>query len=231
MAPNNVLVHQGDYENLDLFYEYLGRYKIEKPTTDNGRWWESEEQLNWNDRNTGIKFMLKDSNGKIEFESLFCSTRDEFVNSFNPYQKNLVNDCLYWVDTDDTYDIKDPDKEFKPKRELKPDPESDKPKEGLRFDQGKPRADLLSPIAMMGLSTVLAHGCDKYGARNWQKGMKWGKVIGSLLRHTFKFMAGEDFDEETGFPHVDHIATNAMFLQEYFRKHKDLDDREKTGLE
>jgi hypothetical protein len=102
---------------------------------------------------------------------------------------------------------------------------------GIRLDQGKPMMQLLSPIAMMGTAQVLTWGCNKYGPGNWKKGMAWGKVIGSLLRHTFKFMAGEDFDEETKLPHVDHIATNAMFLQEYFRKHKGLDDRMKTGLE
>lgn len=109
--------------------------------------------------------------------------------------------------------------------------EESKKEKGERFDQGKPRTDLLSPIALMGIAKVLAYGVDEYGARNWQKGMEWGKVIGPLLRHTLKFMAGEDFDEKTKLPHVDHIAANAMFLQEYFRTHKDLDDREKTGWE
>jgi hypothetical protein len=123
---------------------------------------------------------------------------------------------------------------------------SEKPKGGgLRFDDGKPRTDLLSPIALMGLSAVLARGAKKYGDSNWRKGMVWSKVIGPLLRHTLKFMAGEDYDVDkdcegcqknscvnhTGLPNVDLILTNAMFLSEYFRKHKDLDDRFKSGLE
>lgn len=97
-----------------------------------------------------------------------------------------------------------------------------------RFDTGKARMDLLSPVAMEGVAIVLAFGAKKYAEHNWRKGMKWGRTIGSLLRHTYKFMAGEDIDLESGLPHVDHIACNAMFLQEYYRTHKHLDDRFKS---
>ncbi len=101
----------------------------------------------------------------------------------------------------------------------------------IRHNQDKPHMDLLSPVAMFGLAQVLTKGLEKYPGSQWKKGMVWSKVTASLLRHTFKFMAGEDIDPESGCPHVDHIAANAMFLQEYFRKHKDLDDRMKTGLD
>jgi hypothetical protein len=116
---------------------------------------------------------------------------------------------------------------------------------GKRFDAGKARTDLLSPIALMGTSEVLTRGAIKYGDSNWRKGMPWSKVLGPLLRHILKFMAGEDYDidknckdcqkkkcvNHTGLPHPDLIATNAMFIQEYFRLHKALDDRYKCGLE
>jgi len=101
----------------------------------------------------------------------------------------------------------------------------------IRYDQNKPQMDLLSPIAMFGLAQVMTHGLKKYPGSQWKKGMAWSKVTASLLRHLFKFMAGEDIDPESLCPHIDHVAANAMFLQEYFRKHKDLDDRMKTGLE
>lgn len=95
----------------------------------------------------------------------------------------------------------------------------------VRFDAGKPRMDLLDAEAMEGIAAVLAFGAQKYAANNWRKGMSWGKTIGSLLRHTARFMAGEDFDKESGLPHVDHIGCNAMFLASYFRRNKNLDDR------
>jgi hypothetical protein len=98
-------------------------------------------------------------------------------------------------------------------------------KGAVRHDQGKPMPELLSPVAMMGIARVLEFGARKYAANNWRKGMSWSRCVASLLRHTFKFMAGEDVDKESGLPHVDHMACNVMFLQEYFRTKKDLDDR------
>lgn len=122
---------------------------------------------------------------------------------------------------------------------------SAEPTRAIRHDQDKPDMSLLSPIAMFGLARVMTHGLKKYPGSQWKKGMAWSKVTAALLRHLFKFMAGEDFDfdsncqgcqnnkcaNHSALPHVDCIAANAMFLQEYFRKHKDLDDRIKTGLE
>lgn len=102
---------------------------------------------------------------------------------------------------------------------------------GLRYNKGKSRVDLLSPLAMMGTAAVLEFGSKKYAEGNWQKGISWRATIGCLLRHTFKFMMGEDIDPESGLPHVDHIACNAMFLQEYFRTRKSFDDRLKTEIE
>lgn len=100
----------------------------------------------------------------------------------------------------------------------------------IRHDAGKPAMELLSPIAMQGTAEVLAFGSRKYRAYNWAKGMNWSRAIGSLMRHTARFVAGEDYDKESGLPHVDHIACNAMFLQHYFRTKKELDDRYKDDV-
>ena len=112
-----------------------------------------------------------------------------------------------------------------------PDENPPEPPKAIRHDQGKPRMDLLSPIAMFGTAAVLTKGLEKYPGSQWKKGMAWSKVIASTLRHFYKFMAGEDYDNESGHAHIDHVAANVMFLQEYFRRHKALDDRMKTGLE
>lgn len=96
---------------------------------------------------------------------------------------------------------------------------------GLRYDEGKPRTDLLCPTALMAVAKVLEVGAEKYGEHNWKLGMQWSKVLGSLLRHTFKFMKGEDIDEETGLPHVDLMHANTMFLCNYYREHKAYDNR------
>lgn len=97
----------------------------------------------------------------------------------------------------------------------------------LRYDGDKPKLDLLSPIAMEGTAAILTFGAKKYAAHNWRKGMLWSRAIGSLMRHLFAYLRGEDLDPESGLPHIDHIACNVMFLQEYYRTSKHLDDRYK----
>lgn len=98
---------------------------------------------------------------------------------------------------------------------------------GRKDDDGKPRTDLLSAIALEGTACVLAHGAKKYGPHNWRRGIKWSRLIAALLRHTFAFMRGEDLDPETGLPHLDHMSCCVTFLQEFFRTRADLDDRYK----
>ena len=96
---------------------------------------------------------------------------------------------------------------------------------GIRYDSNKVRMELLDPVALEGLAAVLTFGAKKYADHNWAKGMKWSRVTGSLLRHLFKFISGEDIDQESGLPHVDHVMCNAMFLCNYFRRQKAYDDR------
>lgn len=97
--------------------------------------------------------------------------------------------------------------------------------EGLRFNEGKLRFDLTHPVANEGLARVLTIGANKYAERNWEKGMKWSKVVASLKRHLHAFESGEDFDKESGELHVNHILCNAHFLSAYYKIAPQFDDR------
>jgi uncharacterized HAD superfamily protein len=96
---------------------------------------------------------------------------------------------------------------------------------GLRYDQGKLRYDLVNADAHKGMVEILTFGAQKYAERNWERGMKWSKVISSLKRHLAAIEAGEDFDVESGKLHADHIACNAHFLSAYYRIFPQGDDR------
>lgn len=98
-------------------------------------------------------------------------------------------------------------------------------KEGLRFNEGKLRFDLMHPVAQEGLARVLTTGANKYAVRNWELGMAWTKVIASLKRHLNAFEAGEDFDAESGELHINHIQCNAHFLSAYYKIAPQYDDR------
>ncbi len=108
-----------------------------------------------------------------------------------------------------------------------------------RYNKGKSRVDLISTTAIIALGHALDFGARKYGEHNYKKGQEWSKPLASLLRHTFKFMDGEDLDfdpkckkcikkcckEHSGLPHCDLAMSNCMMLCDYFRNHKKYDDR------
>ena len=97
--------------------------------------------------------------------------------------------------------------------------------EGLKFDHGKPRMDLLDPYAITKLAEVLTFGAQKYEAHNWRKGIAYSRLTAAALRHMTQFMNGQDYDEETGLPHPAHAMCCMMFLIWMMEERDDLDDR------
>ena len=93
--------------------------------------------------------------------------------------------------------------------------EGDKKLAGLRYDKNKVRLDLIPPEWVWGLGEVLTAGAKKYADRNWEKGMKWSRVVGPLLRHLYKWGAGETYDKDTGCHHLAMVAWNALALMSY----------------
>lgn len=87
--------------------------------------------------------------------------------------------------------------------------------QGLRYDAGKNRLDLIPPEWTWELGRVCTSGTKKYEARNWELGMDWSKVIGPLKRHLNRFERGERIDEETKNHHLALVAWNALALMSY----------------
>lgn len=99
------------------------------------------------------------------------------------------------------------------------------PGQAVKYDQGKPRMDLIPPEALRGISEVLTFGADKYAARNWEQGSDWGRFTAALLRHFTAWMGGEDYDQETGLNHLKHVLCNAAFLLTFQERGIGCDDR------
>ena len=97
--------------------------------------------------------------------------------------------------------------------------------EATKYDQSKPRLDLLSRVALEGCADVLGFGARKYAEDNWRKGMAWRRLIRAALAHLTAFADGENLDRESGLPHIDHLACCAMFLSEYQKRKLGTDDR------
>jgi len=102
--------------------------------------------------------------------------------------------------------------------------------QGLRFNKGKLRYDLVNPKAMEDFVQVLTDGAVKYYDRNWEKGLTWCSVIASLKRHLAAIEKGEDYDKESGRLHIAHAACNVHFLNAYYYIFPQGDDRPKRIL-
>lgn len=87
--------------------------------------------------------------------------------------------------------------------------------EGLRYDTGKLRLDLLPAEWELELGRVSTMGSIKYAPRNWERGMAWMKMIGCSRRHILKFLLGEKYDKETGCHHLALAAWNLLALMSY----------------
>lgn len=98
---------------------------------------------------------------------------------------------------------------------------------GTKFDGGKPRMDLLPTAPLVEISKVLGFGASKYSAHNWRGGIEYSRLIGSAYRHLAAFNDGEDYDPESGLPHLAHLGCCVVFLLEQFSKGTGLDDRYK----
>lgn len=98
---------------------------------------------------------------------------------------------------------------------------------GLRYNQDKPEMSMIleADKAMAGLSKVLMYGRDKYSRGNWLGGLEHMGIVDCLMRHLTAYVSGENLDEESGLPHVDHVLANALFLSQMTKTRHDLDNR------
>ena len=96
-------------------------------------------------------------------------------------------------------------------------------KGGFKEKAGKLRFELVPLEALEGIIRVLEYGANKYKDDNWKiVPNAINEYRGALLRHMAKMQAGEEYDKESGLRHVDHIATNAMFLCWLYRHTEEL---------
>lgn len=72
---------------------------------------------------------------------------------------------------------------------------------------------------------VAAHGAEKYDVDNWTKGLPNVQIAGSLMRHLWAYLWGEDRDPDSGLLHTDHILWNAVTLTYNVARLSEMDNR------
>lgn len=97
--------------------------------------------------------------------------------------------------------------------------------EGVKHDQEKNRLELIPPELLFAVGEILTFGARKYADRNWEKGMKWSRVFGALMRHLWSWWKKDDIDAETGKSHLWHAACCIAFLITYEQRKTGEDDR------
>ena len=84
---------------------------------------------------------------------------------------------------------------------------------GVKYDQDKPRYDLVPFGALDEVASVLGYGANKYSDDNWNKLDNLEKrYIAAALRHISKDRQGEEIDPESGYSHLAHAVTSLMFI-------------------
>lgn len=86
---------------------------------------------------------------------------------------------------------------------------------GRKFDQDKPRMELLPPLATLEVAKVLTFGAQKYEPNNWKYVPDAAnRYTAGALRHIFATMAQEQLDPESGLDHLAHAICCLMFILE-----------------
>lgn len=83
-----------------------------------------------------------------------------------------------------------------------------------KADAGKPRPTL-TPVSLIdAVTAVRMYGNEKYhDPENWRQ-VEPQRYRDALYRHWLAYLKGEKCDQESGLPHLWHLATNAAFLIE-----------------
>ena len=85
-------------------------------------------------------------------------------------------------------------------------------KTGIKYDNEKPRWDLLPLDAVEPIVQVLTFGARKYKTNDWKNVRPTSRYVSAAMRHLKAYQAGEMIDQESGLPHLAHAMTNLVFL-------------------
>ena len=90
---------------------------------------------------------------------------------------------------------------------------SEAPKQGVKYDDGKARWELIPFRAMRDVVDVLTYGSRKYADDNWKIVPDARKrYISAAFRHLTDWAGGEKKDSETGKSHLAHAICCLLFL-------------------
>lgn len=96
---------------------------------------------------------------------------------------------------------------------------------GVKFDKDKPPLHLLPFDSLEAIAKVLAVGAEKYGDRNWERGMHWHRCFRAATGHLWDWWMKRGPDPETGLSHLAHAGCCILFLIAYEIRKVGIDNR------
>lgn len=88
-----------------------------------------------------------------------------------------------------------------------------------KADAGKLRLTLVPVSVIRAIAEVRGYGTKKYGSPDNWKRVEPERYRDAAYRHWLAYLDGEANDEESGLPHLWHLATNIAFLIEMEAQH------------
>lgn len=79
--------------------------------------------------------------------------------------------------------------------------------------KGKVEPTLVDPEFIRAIARVRMYGNQKYPDKDNWKGNPVEFYRDAAYRHWLQYLDGEYYDEESGLPHLAHLACNTMFIQ------------------
>ena len=102
---------------------------------------------------------------------------------------------------------------------------------GRKDDTGKDPWELAPWDAFRAIVKIMQFGAKNYGERNWEQGMKWGRLFAAAQRHLTAWWEradegkGPGKDKDTGQSHLWHAGCCVLFLIAYELRGVGQDDR------
>lgn len=88
---------------------------------------------------------------------------------------------------------------------------------GVKHDEKKVRPDLVPASVILDVAEVFTLGAQKYGERNWQKGIVYSRVYAAVQRHLLTWWSLQSTDRESGRSHLCHALAGLFMLRWYER--------------
>ena len=99
----------------------------------------------------------------------------------------------------------------------------------MHSSEGKPKVQWVPKALIEGAARALMYGRQKYARFDYRKGGSYDDFLGSILRHAYAFIEGEDTDKESGLCHLDLLAADLAMVMDWLNRGVGVDDRWKEG--